>query len=186
MSKIEKKGFEGEINPLAGNEVLTRPVAGMTVPERTQAHVILKFLKKQIEARLEQLHDPLLEDAKKHGEPTEAGGFRLYVEGNKVQHQKRTGKEPDYQKMVDLLVEKKLDVDLAYDKVTTYLYNPSKVSGLIERGHLKQADVDDLRKITYALVVEASPELEQLLAEAAKAYAPAAPEALDEGTKKRK
>lgn len=174
MSKIAKKDFSGEIEPLAGNEILTKPVKDMTVPERAQAHVILKFMEKRIKARLEQIHDPLMTDAKQHGEPVvtdgkETGSWKLYVEGSKVYNQKRVGKEPDYQKMVDLLAAKKIDVEKAYDKVVTYVYNPSKVNALIEAGYLKRAEVDAFLKIVHALVVEPSPELTELMKTAGQA-----------------
>lgn len=176
MTKIDKKpAISGELDPLAGGEILTKPVGEMTVPERAQAHAILNFLSKRIEARMKNLREPLLEDAKKHGEDVKGtdgkptGSKKLYIEGHTVYDKKSVGKEPDYQKMTDLLTEKKLDVEQAYDKVPTYVYNPSKVQTLIMNGHLKEKEVEDLKKVTHALVIEPSPELSAMLEEAAKA-----------------
>lgn len=178
MSKIEKKTpFSGELEPLAGGDILTKPVDEMTVPERAQAHAILNFLSKRVEARMKILREPLLADAQKHGEDVKGtdgkptGSKKLYIDGHSVYDKKSVGKEPDYQKMTDLLAEKKLEVEQAYDKVPTYVYNPSKVQILIMNGHLKEKDVDDLKKVTHALVVEPSSELATMLEEAAKAAA---------------
>ena len=181
MAKIEKSSFAGELDPLAGGDILIKPIAEMTVPERAQAHAVLNFLSKRIKDRMDSLREPLLADAQKHGEdvlgtdnkPT--GSKKLYVEGNKVYDKKSVGKEPDYQKMTDLLASKKLDVEQAYDKVPTYVYNPSKVQTLIMNGHLKEKEVDDLKKVTHALVIEPAPELAAMLEEAAKAAALPAP-----------
>lgn len=169
--KIEHaaKKFSGEVTPLTGNAALTKPVDEMTVPERTQAHAVLKFLTKQIEARLKELHDPLLADVNTHGEPLlgtdsrPTGSMKLFVEGSKVLDKKSVAKEPEYEKMVTLLLTNKLTVDHAYDQVPTYVYNPSKVEKLIDNGNLKAADVEALKKETHSLVVEASPELKKLL-----------------------
>jgi hypothetical protein len=147
----------------------------MSVGERAQAFAILKFLEKRVEARLQQLRDPLLADAQRRGEvvigtdgkPT--GSKKLYVEGTRVYDKKSVGKEPDYQKMTDLLNSKGIGVDKAYDQVQTWVYNPSKVSKLIDTGHLKLVEVDSLKKVVHALVVEPSTELAALLEGAAKA-----------------
>lgn len=182
MAKIEKKPtFTGELEPLAGGDILVKPIGEMTAPERAQAHAILNFLGKRIKDRMDALREPLLADAQAHGEdvlgtdnkPT--GSKKLYVEGTKVYDKKSVGKEPDYQKMTDLLASKKLDVEQAYDKVPTYVYNPSKVQTLIMNGHLKEKEVDDLKKVTHALVIEPAPELAAMLEEAAKAAALPAP-----------
>jgi len=177
--KIDKAAtttpFTGEIDPLAGGEILTKPVEEMTVPERAQAHAVLNFLSKRVEARMKQLRDPILEDVQKHGEdvlgtdnkPT--GSKKLYVEGSKVYDKKSVGKEPDYQKMTDLLASKSIDIEKAYDKVQTYVFNPSKVQNLITTGYLKEKDVEDLKKVTHALVIEPSPDLAAMLEQAAKA-----------------
>jgi hypothetical protein len=169
--------FAGELEPLAGGDILVKPVEEMTVPERAQSHAILNFLGKRIEARMKLLRDPILKDVQDHGEdvvgtdgkPT--GSKKLYVEGTKVYDKKSVGKEPDYQKMSDLLASKSLDIEKAYDKVPTYVYNPSKVQTLIMNGHLKEKDVEDLKKVVHALVVEPAPELAALLEGAAKAAA---------------
>lgn len=179
--KIDKAAtttpFTGEVDPLAGGEILTKPVEEMTVPERTQAHAVLNFLSKRIKDRMDSLREPLLADAQTHGEdvlgtdnrPT--GSKKLYVEGNKVYDKKSVGKEPDYQKMTDLLTSKSIDIEKAYDKVPTYVFNPSKVKMLIDNGFLKEKDVEDLKKVTHSLVIEPSPDLAAMLEQAAKVAA---------------
>lgn len=175
---MAKSPFAGELEPLAGGDVLTKPVEEMSVPERSQSHSILKFLAKRIETRLKELHGPLLADAQKHGEPVigtdgkPTGSKKLYVEGSKIYDKYSRGKEPDYAKMTDLLAAKSIAVERAYDEIKTYAYSPSKVEKLISTGFLKEKDVLDLCKEVHSLVVEASPELAALLETAHTAALP--------------
>lgn len=155
---------------MAASPILAKPIAEMTLPERASGYAILNYLKKAIETRMEKLKPVLLSDAEKTGDLQDTGSHHLFVEGTKVRRQKSIGKEPEQSKMFDLLASKRIDPLLAYDEIPTYAYNQSKVDMLIARGMLTKADIDALKKITYSLYVDAAPELEQLLVEAAKAY----------------
>lgn len=154
---------------MTASPIMAKPIAEMSLPERATGYAILKYLKAAIEARMEKIKPVLLEDAKS-GDLQESGSHHLFVEGTKVRRQKSQKNEPEKAKMFDLLASKSIDPLAAYDEVKEYLYNPSKVDLLIARGALKKDEVEALKATTYALYVDAAPELEQLLSEAGKAY----------------
>jgi hypothetical protein len=142
------------------------PATELTPEERLEAYAILGALAKRIKERLEILKPHVLEDTQERGKPVlgkdnkPTGSTRLFdASGLEVLDKVTAGKEPDQDKMFALLEVKKLRVDLAYDPVQTYVYNPSKVTRLIERGFLTAEEVDALKKTTHALTVKPSAEL---------------------------
>lgn len=170
MTAIKK--HESSDFALAGSPILTKPVKEMSLPERAQAHAVLKFLEGSIKSRLEQLREPLLSDAENKGtkDAKNEKSYVLFTDGIKVKKQHSKKNEPTMQKMFDLLAFKKLEIIAAYDEQKHYVYNPSKVEILVQRGQLTKEEVEKCCQETYSLIVEASPELEELLLEAAKAY----------------
>lgn len=162
--------FTGAEVEMAASPILAKPIPEMTLAERANGYAILNFLKKAIEARMEKLRPVLLDDAKDKGDPQESGSHHLFVDGTKVRRQRSQKNEPVKAKMFDLLAKKGLDPLLAYDEIKDYVYSPSKVELLVARGHVTTKEIEELKPETFSLYVDASPELEQMLVEAGKAY----------------
>jgi hypothetical protein len=144
---------------LVQDPVFSGDTAKLLPRDLARAHSTLKALEKRLKSRLEQLHGPLLEQARDSGTAVgETGTMQLEVGPYTVCNQRRQNKEPEYQKMVDLLDSKGIELEKVYDKVVTFTFNPSKANALVDTGHLQRSEVDSLRKVTHALLVEVDPD----------------------------
>jgi hypothetical protein len=150
------------------NPLVSMPVEDMTPEQRASAYAILKYLEKLIETRLKAIRGPLLADAEKAGSPVllngkPTGSLRLNL-GAATAVAKNSGvKEPNEKGMAELLLRKGISIDKAYDETKKFIYNPSKVEKLIDTGHLKAEEVEDLKRAAHVLVVEPSDELTEWL-----------------------
>lgn len=162
------------VTVLANREEFTAPAEKLTLAARVEAYAAVHHIEEIAKARREALRDPLLKDAE-NGEVTDKGGFRLNVGDHTVLKERRTASAPDEKKLMTLLEKKGLAVEQAFDKVTVLQPNPSKVSALVETGHLTEAEARDLYKVTFALVVRPGAELEALLENATPASLTTAP-----------
>lgn len=146
---------------VGSNPIMSMPVKDMTPEQRAGTYAVLKYLTKLLDARVEEIKGPLLEDAKKgepvigvDGKPT--GSLRLSFETVKAMAKRSGGKEPNEKKMAALLSSRKIEINKAYDETKTFTYNPSKVEQLIERGFLTAEEVDALKPSSHVLEVKGS------------------------------
>jgi len=138
------------------------PTAALSLAEQVEAYAAIHFIEEVSKGRREVIRESLLVEADK-GDVTEKGGFRLSVNNHTVIKEKRVASAPDEKALMALLESKKLDITKAFDKVSVHVANPSKVALLVENGHLTEAEAKALYKVTWALVVKPSGELESLL-----------------------
>ena len=139
-----------------------KPTQDLTLVEQVEAYAAIHFIEEVPKGRREAIRESLLVAADK-GEATEKGGYRLPVGNHTVIKEKRVASAPDEKALMALLESKKLDVTKAFDKVSVFVPNPSKVTLLVENGQLTEAEAKTLYKVTWALVVKPSGELESLL-----------------------
>jgi len=162
------------VTVLANRDEFAAPVDKLSLAERVEAYAAVHHVEEIAKARREALRDPLLKDAE-NGAPTDKGGFKLPVGEHTVLKERRMASAPDEKKLMALLEKKGLPVEQAFDKVTVLQPNPSKVSALVETGHLTEEEARDLYKVTFALVVRPGAELEALLENATPAGLAPAP-----------
>lgn len=139
-----------------------KPTAELSLAEQVEAYATIHFIEEISKGRREVIRESLLVEADK-GEATEKGGFRLPVGNHTVIKERRVASAPDEKQLMALLEKKKIATAQAFDKVTVHVANPSKVALLVENGQLTEEEAKALYKVTWALVVKPSGELESLL-----------------------
>lgn len=147
----------------------SKPVPSLTLDEAVEAYASAHFIEEVAKTRRESVRDTLMKVADETGTPNEKGGKKLLVGGHTVRRECRTSTTPDEKKLMALLEQKSLALEQAFDKVTVFQPNPSKVSALVESGHLTEEEAKALYKATYALVVHPSGEFEALMENAVPA-----------------
>lgn len=183
---------ESEIRPLSSGEVLHLDIDKLSMEDRLQAYAIVQWMLEKLKGRRESLNERLKEDTRQVGATNDKGHVRFSHSGTVSTVEKRVAKTPDEKELNKLLTANKIDVDSVYDTVQAQQLNLSKVNKLVELGKLKQADVDGLFKVTFALTVDPSEALTKLLDEAAqhfeveKAVVASEPKPLLESSKKNK
>jgi hypothetical protein len=130
------------------------------------AYKLLDAVEKAAKDQKEYYKPFIMTWAEKLGEPTDKGGHKLEVGGCLVIREKRTAKVPEAPSVRKLLEDKGIKIEDAFDKQVTMVLSPTKLQYLIDTGKLKQADVDALRDVNYALRVDASTRLKQLMEDA--------------------
>lgn len=168
--KTLTKLVENEVQPLSSGEVLHAPVDKMTVGERMFSHPIVKWMIAKLTEREKELNARLKEDVKQVGIENDKGHKRFEHEGFVATVEKRLGKAPDEDGVKELLVKAGIDPDSVYDEVKVKQFNPSKLDQLVQVGKIKQADVDALKKTTYALFTELSPAAQKQLDAIAESF----------------
>jgi hypothetical protein len=151
---------------VANSEIISK--ANPTLSEVTFAYAAISHMEKLLAARKEQLREILLTQAQKHGTPVgEKGAMQLVVNGTKVVRERKTSTTPDSTKLKMMIKERGISVDAAFDEVTVYELNPSKLQYLIDTGKLDGAEVEQLKSVTPSLKVTASNKVKQILQEVA-------------------
>lgn len=161
---------ENEMRPLSSGEVLHAAIEKMSMEERLTAYCIIQFMQDKLAKRRELLNGRIKDDVKQVGKPSEKGHLRFELNGTVATVEKRQSKMPVEADLLALLERNGIDPSQVYDKVVTEQINPSKVDALVSVGKLKQEDVEACRKATFALTVDPSETINQLLVEAAKAF----------------
>ena len=147
---------------LAATEAFSAPVEDMDLLDAVEAYAAALRVEEAAKARREALRDTLMQAAQDGGKQNEKGGYKLLVGPHTVLRERRVASTPDEKKLLSLIESKKMVVEAAFDKVTVLQPNPSKVTALVESGHLSAEEASALYKQTFALVVRAGNELESL------------------------
>jgi hypothetical protein len=137
--------------------------SGLPLTTRVAAWAVLDALKEMSEHRKDMFREQLLKDAEENGAPTDRGGNRLWVDQSEVIREKRQAKLPDDKSFQALLKSKGIPMSDAFDEVKSYTMNPSKVDFLIQSGRISQEEVDELRKVSWALKVKVSEMIQEFL-----------------------
>ena len=135
----------------------------LSLEQKVEAYTVALFTEDAAKARRESLREHLLKAALEQGEPNGKGGQNLEVGDHTINRQRRMASTPDEKKLMSLLEKRSLAIEQAFDKVTVLQPNPSKVTALVESGHLSEEEAAALYKETFVCVVRASRELEALL-----------------------
>jgi len=153
--------LEAEVAPLVLGELMTTEYAkDSDAAGILQAWTALKYVKEQIESRMETLRMILLDKAEAEGKETEQKGQRLDLpEGSFVIRERRVDKLPNEDGLRALMIKADLSLDKAWSKQTVVTLDLSKVENLISLGHLDKEAVESLKKVQWALRVKSSPDL---------------------------
>ena len=127
------------------------------------AWAMLDTIAEMVEARKAQYRLELLARTEKEGVPTAKGGQHMRVDDNEVIREKRQEKLPAETDFRLMLATKGIPFTEAFDEVKTLKMNPSKVDFLIETGRLSQVEVDELRKVSWALKVKRAELVDKVL-----------------------
>lgn len=166
--KTLKELVETEVVPAMSGELLHADHEKLNIEQRMDLYAAIQFEQDKLAKRREVLNARLKEDVKQVGTATEKGHYRFEVNGKVASVEKRVAKMPEEGALNTLLVKNGLSLDDVSDTVTEKRINPSKIDYLVELGKLKAADVDALKKVSYALSVDPNEETSQMLTEAAK------------------
>lgn len=150
---------------LTSGKIMRDPPGEMTLAENASAFAILDILSDKIEERRKELRAHLLAQAEAHGEANDSGHNKLMIDGTLVVREKRASKTPDVDGLRRLLETKGIPITDVFDMRTVLELNVSKVENLVALGKLPEAEVNALKKVSYALKVTPAPILEQTLEE---------------------
>lgn len=115
-----------------------------------------------IKSRKEDLREYLLDYAMEHGESTDKGGHVFQDERFRVVRERRISKAPDEKAFRTLLKEREIPLTEAFDETRTLVYSPSKVQFLVDTGKIEEGELHALRKVSFALKVEAPEDFDQI------------------------
>jgi hypothetical protein len=159
----EETSIDEAVHHLTHRDEFAHPLDSMSVEAKVEAYAALHFIEEVTKHRREGVREDLLVITEKNGTLTEKGGYRMEVGGHTVLREKRTASAPDEKLVLALLEKAGLPVTAAFDKVSVLQPNPSKINALVETGHLSEEDAAKLYKVTWALVVKPSEQMEALL-----------------------
>jgi hypothetical protein len=174
MSKFENLKWlewaEDECAPFLGGEAMNTEVDDFEVEDLAAAFAYLDYTEKEITKRKNAMRERLLDEADKRGSVTERGGSILFTDAAKIIKERRIAKLPAKTLLVEMLKAKGLDPTLIFTVVEETIIDPSKLELAIDTGKLDHDEVNGLRKVSYALKVDASNDLEKLMMEAREPY----------------
>lgn len=189
MSKYENLKWlewaEDECAPFLGGEAMNTEIDDFEVEDLAAAFVYLDYAEKEAKKRKEAMRERLLKEADKRGSVTEKGGSILFTDAAKVIKERRVAKLPPDSTLLALLQTKGLDPMTVFTTVKTQQIDPSKLELAIDTGKLDFDEVNQLRKVSYALKVSASNTLERLMMEAREPYEIITQDRLDEKVAKK-
>jgi hypothetical protein len=166
MYETFEEWIDAELHPLLTGHAITADLKDLTDEEIVRAWVLLRHAGDAITARLEAIRERLLKEAEEFGKETDKGGQRVYIDNCLVLREKRVAKLPTKPKFMELMEKANLNMDQAFSKVTQTVLDPSKIENLVNLGKLSRQDVEDLKKVTWALRVKPAESLETVLDEA--------------------
>jgi len=158
-----QEAVEQYVESLLTGDIMTAEADTANVESVVEAWVLLKYTYDRIDARLKALREVLLARAEEFGKDTDKGGSKLLVNGTTVLRERRQAALPDEKGLRTLLEKHGIKPDQAFSKVTKVVLDASKVKALVDLGKLPEDDVEDLRKVTWALRVQESAELAEAL-----------------------
>jgi hypothetical protein len=161
-----KEWIDREVRPLLSGEAMHCEPDADKMAVTVVAWKMLDQVEKAAKAKKEKLRVALLKWAEKLGSPTEKGGQHLHLAGHDIIREKRVAATPDDSQLKMLMMGKKMPVTDLYDEVKTYVFNPSKLQNLIDRGVFTKEEVaaiQGMHEVSWALRVEANTELNLML-----------------------
>lgn len=158
-----------EIEPLGHGAALHTDPTTVSLSEVVVAYAVLNHVEKVIDKRKKELKPHLMKQAEAHGSLLEKGHRALEVGQEKLTRERKLSAGPNEDKLKLLMETKSIALLEAFDEVKAVVLNPSKLEYLVQVGKLKADEVEALRDESFALSVEAGPELKELLIEACKA-----------------
>jgi hypothetical protein len=152
---------------LATSEIMSADLATFPMSKVVAGWLLLANIEKMIKDRKEVMRERLLNEAEAGGQTSSSGSQSLPAEGATIVRERRESKQLPFQATAALLHSKGIPVEDACDEVVSYVVNQSKIQNMVDLGKLKQAEVDALREVTWALRVIPTEEVKQRMEEAA-------------------
>lgn len=141
------------------HKLLSEDVDSWDVEQSTEAWIALDYLNHEIDARRKALRVRLMGKAEKFGRQTDKGGQMINIGGALVVRERRVSPSPDAKLIQKVLDDQELDYREVFSKKTEQVIDPSKIQHLVEIGRLDRAQVDQCRKVTWALKVRTPPHV---------------------------
>lgn len=154
-----KEAIEKYVGPLLTSQVMTGDLGQYDTETLVKAWAMLRYTQERIDDRMKALRKLLLARAETYGKRTDRGGNRLFVEGSEVMRERRQSALPDEKTVRRLLEEYGLGVDKAFSSVTKVVLDASKLKALVDLGKLPEDEIEEARKVVWALRVKEAPEL---------------------------
>lgn len=146
--------------------------AEVDLPIGVAAWSILDRLEELIKQRKLQYRAHFLAKAEAEGKPTfdkktreDKGGQYLVVDGSEVIREKRESKLPEENAVKLLLAVKSIPIMEVFDEVKTVELNATKLKFMVDTGRLSKKEVNDLKKVDWALKVKPSDVIDECLAD---------------------
>lgn len=119
--------------------------------EKERKLALLSHLKKEIESDIKAVREELLKLHESTLDSLETTSFSTDIgDGSKITYTKKyTGYDDD--KIAQILIEKGLDKEVAFDKKVTYVVSASKLENLVDVGHITKETLESLR--TYSISI---------------------------------
>jgi len=127
--------------------------------EKIEAYAYLDILEKACAAAKKDLYADIEQVVDRTGDILENGHKEVRIGDITMTRQKRVSKEPDTDQVRIMLADKDIPLEKAFDEVKSWVYNPSKVSSLVQRGFLDEGKIEETRSVKFALVPSVSKKL---------------------------
>lgn len=150
----------------------------MTAEQAAAAWSMLDLMESVASARKEQIRERVFELAVDKGVPDENGTYRAFIEGTKLGKRKNVSTKPEEKGLKKLLEELKIPILEVYDSVQITQLNMTKLEYLVETGRIPKDRVEALKKVTYTIELEPSPEVSDYLDRAKSTLAGLPPKAI--------
>ena len=170
--KTDLTKFNAEVRPLVRGDILHAPVDGLPVEAAVEAFAIVKHVGKKLEERQKELRAHLIDNKEvlKTAVPVgEGGSTKTMVSGNNVTRKRTEKKLANVKKLREILQAKSIPESEVFttttETITTTVVDPSKLDALVQTGRLTEDDMKACHVIQWALTVQASAKVKDLLEE---------------------
>lgn len=153
------------------SSVMTVPAGELPPHVAASLEYGLQRLEDAVKGRREQLRKSLSDLVDGMGQLTDKGHKSMVVGNAQTQaiqllRERRQAQMPDFEDLRTLVLEKGIPVEEIFETVEILEINPSKLEHAIVSGKLVRADVEKLRKTTFALKVKPDGYVTQIVEEA--------------------
>lgn len=155
------------VTPTLGT-ILNADVDEIAVDDLAVAATLVTALKKVATARYEALKLAVFDVCDEAGTvPDPEKGHKVFHanSGDTLIKEKRQGKSPDPDLIKELLIKKGRNWKDVFTRVDSYVLNEALVEQNVTEGKLTNDEVEQCKKVTYAMKIEHSEKLEKLLEE---------------------
>ena len=154
MSDEDSKNQLAVLSDLNIERVFTDTIDSFTDEQAASAWAVIDLMEKVVKERKESLRESLLARAKSSGSKTEKGSFEVKMGDSTVISERRQNKLPDEEVVKECLKKAGLEYEDAFTAQMVWTMDPSKVEFLVMGGKLPEKEIEESKKVTFALKVK--------------------------------